>query len=605
MINIMNIKKRKLFLLFCIVLSILFCTYVWDLISIDFGKIQIKGEYFEKKHNAINDPLRYFFFIIFPIIVYFLFQIFFEKKKINFEHIKIKSFKFEKNNKLRIINFYIIFILIFEFLSINFPVNLIDIFHEGQKLSAAFKSSLDGKLWSGSFVTTGIINESLGTKLIWKIFNHQSIALMRYLEIIYILIFKISLIYLIYLIINNIYFSLYGKIAFFLTTSLISFFLIDYNPSTGDSFSYRDLPIVFFLIIFFKYLINTDKFYFPLLLIGFLSASSFFWSIDRALIINFLIIFMYINMLLNKRYDHIVIITLSIIFFWVFYYYYLGFEFNYFLNNTLSVLKNQSYIHGIVHPTPFSNMDNSSRATKSLLLIILSLLISSSFFFSKKKEYNNFFKLVLISLSFVGFCSYLYALSRSDGGHIKQTTGVLIIFFSLFIFYHLIRYLDKFIFYKKFKISFLFISSLILIILFLIIPKINIKNTIEYSKRFKEFVYLEDETFLTKNQNEFIKIIQPLTKKYKCLQLFTYDAALIYLLKIPNCSIYYFTYSLGSIDEQNKLINVMKEINLIIYSGQTDNWGIPPQIKLTTVNNYIKSTFKYQKKILDWEIRYK
>ena len=94
-------------------------------------------------------------------------------------------------------------------------------------------------------------------------------------------------------------------------------------------------------------------------------------------------------------------------------------------------------------------------------------------------------------------------------------------------------------------------------------------------------------------------------KKYKCLQLFTYDAALIYLLKIPNCSIYYFTYSLGSIDEQNKLINVMKETNLIIYSGQTDNWGIPPQIKLTTVNNYIKSTFKYQKKILDWEIRYK
>ena len=60
-----------------------------------------------------------------------------------------------------------------------------------------------------------------------------------------------------------------------------------------------------------------DKFYIPLLLIGFLSATSFFWSIDRALIINFLIIFMFINMLLNKRYDHIATITLSIIFFWV------------------------------------------------------------------------------------------------------------------------------------------------------------------------------------------------------------------------------------------------------------------------------------------------
>ena len=601
----MNLKKKNFFLLFCIVLSILFSTYAWDLISIDFGKNQIIGEYFEKKHNALNDPLRYFFFIIFPLTVYFLFQIFFEKKKINFEHIKIKNFGFEKNNKLRIINFYIIFILIFEFFSINFPVNLIDIFHEGQKLSAAFKSSMDGKLWSGSFVTTGIINETLGTKLIWKIFNHQSIALMRYLEIIYILIFKISLIYLFYLIINNISFSLYGKIAFFLTISLISFFLIDYNLSTGDSFSYRDLPTVFFLIIFFKYLSNMGKFYFPLLLIGFLSATSFFWSIDRALIVNFLIIFMCIYMLLNKRYDHIATITLSIIFFWVFYYYYLGFEFNYFLNNTLSVLKNQNYIHGIIHPTPFSNMDDSSRATRSLLLIILSLLISSSFFFSEKKKYNNFFKLVLISLSFAGFCSYLYALSRSDGGHIKQTTGVLIIFFSLFIFYHLIRYLEKFILYKKFNISFLHFSSLIIIILFLFIPKINIKNTIEYSKRLKQFVYLEDESFLTKNQNEFINIMQPLTKKYKCLQLFTYDAALIYLLKIPNCSIYYFTYSLGSIDEQNKLINTMKEINLIVYSGQTDNWGTSPQIKLPLVDKYINSNFLNNIKILNWEVKIK
>ena len=77
----MNLKKNFFFLLFCIVLSILFSTYAWDLISIDFGKNQIIGEYFEKKHNALNDPLRYFFFIIFPLTVYFLFQIFFEKKK--------------------------------------------------------------------------------------------------------------------------------------------------------------------------------------------------------------------------------------------------------------------------------------------------------------------------------------------------------------------------------------------------------------------------------------------------------------------------------------------------------------------------------------------
>ena len=117
--------------------------------------------------------------------------------------------------------------------------------------------------------------------------------------------------------------------------------------------------------------------------------------------------------------------------------------------------------------------------------------------------------------------------------------------------------MEKFDLYKKSNISFLNFSSLILIILFLFIPKINVKNTIEYSKRFKQFVYLEDEFFLSKDQKEFIKIAQPLTKKYKCLQLFLLKIHLIYLLKIPNCSIYYFTYSLGSIDEQNKLINTL------------------------------------------------
>ena len=49
----------------------------------------------------------------------------------------------------------------------------------------------------------------------------------------------------------------------------------------------------------------------------------------------------------------------------------------------------------------------------------------------------------------------------------------------------------------------------------------------------------------------------------------------------------------------------MNNTEFIIYSGQTDNWGISPQKKLTIVNNYINSEFLNTKKILDWEIKYK
>jgi len=284
---------------------------------------------------------------------------------------------------------------------------------------------------------------------------------------------------------------------------------------------------------------------------------------------------------------------------------YLEKEFVFFLENTFLIFKNINYVFGIIHPTPFSDMPHSSRATKSLLLIILSILISFNFLFSEKKKYSSYFKLVIITLSFVGFCSYIGALGRSDGGHIKETTGILFILFSLFIFYNLINYLDKFLLNKNLKINlFLFINSSLLIF-FLFIINININNILEYPKRFKYFIYLSDKSFLSNEQNKFVKTIEPLIKNYNCLQLFTYDSALPYLLKKPNCSRYYVLYSLGSPKEQNYLIEEMQNTKLVIYTGQTDHWGYPPKKKFPLVDNYINSNFQKSIKILSWEIKFK
>ena len=59
-----------------------------------------------------------------------------------------------------------------EFLSLTFSTHPIDIYHEGQRLSSAFKSLLDDSLWSGSYVTIGIIYETIGTKFIWQMFTN-------------------------------------------------------------------------------------------------------------------------------------------------------------------------------------------------------------------------------------------------------------------------------------------------------------------------------------------------------------------------------------------------------------------------------------------------
>ena len=382
--------KNNIYLSILLIFSIFFSTIAWNFVSINFGNIQILGEYFENQHHAFNDPLRYGFFVLFPISVYLLFKSFFEKEKFNFNNLKLKNIQNDKIIKdLFILNLIIIIFLFLEFFSIEFPINKIDIYHEGQKLSAPFKSLIDEKLWSGSYVTTGIINENLGIKFIWKILDHQSIGSMRYLQLLYIFSLKLLLVFLIYFITKNILLNQHLRLIFYLTSIILTLHLIDYDVGSADVFSYRDLPVVLCLIFFFKILNNEKDINLSLIFIGLLSVLSFFWSIDRAINVNFLVIFICLFLLLNNKNKSIITIFISVLIFWLIFYLYLGDEFKFFIDNTISILKNQNYIHGIIHPQPFSDMPNSSRATKSLLLIILSLLISLSFLFHKKIRYSN------------------------------------------------------------------------------------------------------------------------------------------------------------------------------------------------------------------------
>ena len=171
-------------------------------------------------------------------------------------------------------------------------------------------------------------------------------------------------------------------------------------------------------------------------------------------------------------------------------------------------------------------------------------------------------------------------------------------------FFNLLKFLVKFL-VKFHKINFTKVTILSLFIIFILNLKIDLKNIYNYSDRFNEFVFLEDKKYLSDDQNYLVENIKPLLNKYDCIQLFTNDAALPYLFKKPNCSKYYFIYSLGSQKDQNDLIRNMSNTEVIIYSGQTDNWGISPQKKLTIVNNYINSEFLKTKKILNWEIKFK
>ena len=116
---------------------------------------------------------------------------------------------------------------------------------------------------------------------------------------------------------------------------------------------------------------------------------SIFFSIDRGLVTNLIIFCFLIYLILNKNLKFFLISLFTLVLSWIFSYYYLGEEFQYFLVNTLSTLNEINQIGGIIHPIPFSDEPNASRALKSLILIALSLIVSFDLIFKKK---NNIFK---------------------------------------------------------------------------------------------------------------------------------------------------------------------------------------------------------------------
>ena len=594
----MKIIKKSIYFFLLLGLSVCLGTFCWKLINLPLSNNEIVGNYSLKNLNSLNDVLGYIIFIAIPILFYFIWKLYFEKKKISEFFLKIR---FENENtdidiKVYILFFLFILFIILEFLSVQFSLDKIDLFHEGARLSSAFKSKLDSSLWSGSYISTGIIYEILGPKYIWKIFNQESVGLLRFLDILFVLLTKLILIFLSLEISKNTNLNSFFKSIFFIFLSIILLSLTNYN-SNVDLIKFREIPILLTLLFFIRSLKNGNQLYLPYIIIGFLSVITFFWSIDRALVLNLFVTFIIIFLLINKNYKNILIILLSVIFFWLSSYFYLKDEFSFFALNTISIFKEMSEINGFVHPMPFSDGANASRSTKTILLILISLLISLSFFFKEKSELSYRYKISLTSLSLVSFLSYIYALGRTDYTHLKQVFGFPIIFLSCYLLFYLFYFI-----YQKYKFhNYDTKNFLLLLIPFLIVIHINLN--IDYSKiinfkdRLIKYVQLDDNSFLTKIDIDFIKQISPLIENEKCIQLYTNDAALLYFLKKPSCTKYYFVWIIGSKKNQIDFVQELNDTNFIIEDGVIDRkmilhkWGLALDVKYPVIKNYIDKNY--------------
>ena len=585
----MKIPKQIYFVL-VVIFSFFLSVLISSKIHIPLGYTSIVGEYSEQNYHPLNDFLKYVTYIIVPILFFFLLKLIFDKKIINnfFQNFNdpITIFKFDRSGYFFV--FFFIALIIFEFLSVEYPMNKMDLYHEGQRLSAAFKNTLDGSLWSGSYVVVSIFHEIVGTKMIWSITGNKTIGSLRFLDLSYVLITKIFLIFLSFQLSKFVNLSNNFKNIFFVVITFILLQQVDYNIYDGGVLALREIPVILTLIFFFKSL--ESKSYINFIIIGFILVSTFFWSIDRALVLSFFSIYIFIFLLLSKRYFQIYVFFISILLFSIVFSFILGFELNYFLDNTINVFKEHTYVNGIIHPDLLTDEKNSFRATKSVALITLSLLIALNLLFNKKQNKQNNLKIVLLSLSVISFLSYIYAIGRSDGPHIKQTLGFPIIFFTLFflnIFFEKLREtsLNKYLTNKSYPIAIFILISLINY------QNFNLTNSINFFDRYTKYVSLTDDKFLKNEDVTFVKLHSKIFDNETCLQLFTNDAALNFLFKKPSCSRFYFTYTIGSKINQKKIISEIKDTNYILIGGETDNWSLPFEKKYPLLFEHIKNNY--------------
>ena len=597
------INFKKIIPLIILIITVVVNTIFWEKILIPYdASSEIVGFYSVNNYNSQNDTIRFIIFIFLPLVFYCFAYLFINKLKIRFLFDQLcikenKQIKYKSEIKLFLI---ILFLAIIIFLSRNLPLYKLDIFHEGQLLSGSLNLFLKNEIWQGSYLNTGFFHDQLNATIAFNIFSIKSVGAYRVFQIILEFISVPFILLLCLSIVKNFEFDRINKKIFIMLLSIIGFYLL-----MNGSFNYRHIPIFVFLFLLNEFFLNTNN-KFTLFFLGVLSFSSFLWSVDVAAYINLLLLIFILFLLINLKIKKINFIILGYLFSLITIFLLVGkSEFEMFIENTISIYKHHEMLNGIIHPSPFSDVKNSSRATKVLVLFLL----NGVFIFHKvtnKSKTNHNFKIFIIFFYLISIFNYKTGLSRSDGGHIQTGAS-----FNLFLFLILcLEYFLRFIFKKDIFKKKKYLFSVIFLILFtakniFFTNNNSLKNIKEFKANIKELVNKNDNFFLNDQYIALKDTLIKLTIDQQCFQTFNYEPSIYYLINKKSCTKYYNLWSLGSNYDQQKFIAEIKSHNpkYILINGLYENWSVlPPKDRFPIIYNYISQNYKQYLKIGNHDI---
>ena len=614
----MNYTKHKnnLIIFTLLFLSFLFSIFLWPKIILPYTNVHnVAGIYDNLKYSSHNDVTRYIFFIGFPVLTFFISLLLFKKEKmIHFNDL------FKSNNEFFIINkdqkkvlffSFIIFgfYILIEFLSLGVPDMKIDRVHDGDYLTAAMNYLLTSKIWSSSYAVHGA-SMSIYPNIMWKIFNVESVGAFRLFPVFMAILVKSFSLYFVFQLTKIVNVKDSFKVIFFILFSFLILSMSDFDVLVGgyNLISFRDLYLIFFLILLFNIIILKKNNYINIFLITIIPSLTMLLHTDIGIYLNFTLIFLMIYFYFSKKNKNWFIILIIAIF-WLLILKYMGLnDFKLFFKNILILTSSIDYLMGNPYPEPFFDTTGSkhaSRATKGLVLQLIAGLLVTYKVFIKNDNIENKKKVFFIFLFILSFIFYRNALGRSDSYHIRMSSDLPILIISFFTIEYFLINLQKIFILSKDKITnYITLVIFLLTISYLGFSKFNYSNIKNIQNRYSEFVRHEDGYFMNNDTINIINYLKEVTKDEKCIENFTYDLSIPFFLKKTSCTPYYSSWLASPTVLQQDYIKRLKisKPNYIIYKSKhfVDNLHVYERLEL--VNSYIIRNYDFHINIDDFLI---
>ncbi len=605
---------KKIYPYLILLLCLLISTLVWEYIKIPYNEENlIYGEYSSKKYNPINELLRFTFFIFFPLL-FFLIAVLRQSNTANFFSSKNFFLKRELNfsnkcNNLNIVTFYLISFVFIDFFSLDFNkyISQVDFFHEGTFLVPPINTIATSKLWLSTMYDYGFIANNIGS-IIYLFFDNFTIGSIKFSHLLWIALNKLLLILIARKIILSLNIETNYKPIFLIIFVFTIINLAHYHYPRISPFSPRSFLYLLFILFAIDVLLNQKRNIFMSLVLGFFSLVSIIWFIDVGFYTNALLVIILVYLIFEKEFSKFFFVFSGIILGWLIFFLFLpSQEIQEFFFQTKFIISISDYLLGIEYPKPFS--EGSTRFTRALLLIILAGIFSINLLFYNRISASYETKIIIILLFLSSVLFFNSALMRSDTPHIKYSSG----FYTYLVFFSVLFYIYCFAEKKNFlknlkspifnnKITYLVVIVVIGSFYIIMGENRKINNIFNFYSNINNLLVAKNDSFLTSKQSKFIREYAIITKKDKCVQIFTDDISMPFFLNKPSCTQFYIPGHIVNGWTEDKFINQLKKNmpNYILYSSPI-NW-LANRKNMPTADKFIKNNYSIYKKIEQWEI---